>query len=42
VGDALPWFGFGGLDAGSGLFIDFFFGNLCKAAVELVIADRHW
>jgi hypothetical protein len=39
VRDALSLFGFGGQDAGDGLFIDFFFGNLREAAAELLIAD---
>jgi hypothetical protein len=39
VRDALSSFGFGGQDAGSGLFVDFFFGSHCEAAGELLIAD---
>ena len=39
VRDALSLFGFGGQDAGDGLFIDFFLGGLGKAAGKLLIAD---
>lgn len=37
--DDLPWFGFGGEDAGCGLFIDFFLGSLGEAAGKLLITD---
>ena len=37
--DDLPWFGFGGEDAGRGLFIDFFLGSLGEAAGKLLITD---
>ena len=32
-------FGFGRQNSGCAFFIDFFFGNLFKAAAELLIAD---
>jgi hypothetical protein len=37
VGDALPWFGFGGQYAGGGPFVDFVFGSLREATGELLI-----
>jgi hypothetical protein len=39
MGDAFPLFGLGCQDAGDGLFIDFFLGDLGKAAGKLLIAD---
>ena len=35
----LSWFGFGGENAGNGLFVDFFFGSHREAAGKLLVAD---